>query len=55
MATKILLLLQTPPEVVSLNALLKPMHIFVVPIIADGYGDVLTVTFVVAIQPEPIV
>ena len=48
-AIAVLLLLHTPPEVASVNVVVKPTHTFVVPPIAAGFG--LTVKLVTAIQP----
>ena len=48
-ATAVLLLLHTPPLVALVNVVVKPMHTFVVPPIAAGFG--LTVKLVTAIQP----
>ena len=48
-ATPVLLLVQLPPEVASVNVVVKPTHTFVVPPIAAGFG--LTVKLVTAIQP----
>ena len=52
-ATAVLLLLHTPPLVALVNVVVKPMHTFVVPPIAAGFG--LTVKLVTAIQPVLIV
>ena len=48
-ATPGLLLLQTPPEVASVNVVVIPTHTLVVPPIAAGFG--LTVTVVVTKDP----
>ena len=48
-ATPVLLLVHVPPEVASVNVVVKPTHTFVVPPIAAGFG--LTVKLVTAIQP----
>ena len=48
-----LLLLQVPPPVRSVNAVVKPAHTDNVPVIPTGTG--FTVTTAVVIQPVPIV
>ena len=48
-ATAVLVLLQVPPEVASLNVVVKPTHTVEVPEIAAGKG--LTVTLVTARHP----
>ena len=48
-AVEVLLLLQVPPTVASLNVVVKPAHTFDAPVIADGVG--LTVTVVITLQP----
>jgi len=48
-ATPVLLLVHVPPEVASVNVVVRPTHTFVVPPIAAGFG--LTVKLVTAIQP----
>lgn len=48
-ATVVLLLLHTPPVVVSVRAVVSPAHILLVPLIAAGLG--FTVNEVVVIQP----
>ena len=49
-ATAALLLVQVPPPVASVNAVLLPMHTLVVPVITEG--PEFTFTVVVALQPE---
>jgi len=48
-ATAVLLLLHTPPLVISVNVIVKPTHTLLVPPMAAGFG--LTVKLVTAIQP----
>ena len=48
-AIEILLLLHVPPEVTSLNIVVKPVQTFVTPVIADG--DELTVIIEIVRQP----
>ena len=48
-ATEVLLLLQVPPAVASLNVVIKPMQTLAKPVITDGKG--FTNTEVVAMQP----
>ena len=50
-AIAVLLLLHAPAPEASVKANEKPGHTGVLPVIADGKG--ITVTVVVAIQPEP--
>ena len=48
-ATALLLLLQLPPAVASLNVVVAPLHTVVVPVIAATAVPVVTVTVVVAV------
>ena len=48
-ATAVVLLLHAPNNVVLDNGVVRPIHTFVVPVIAAGNG--LTVTTAVLIQP----
>ena len=50
-ATKVLPLVQTPPDVPSLNVSFWPTHNAPAPVIVDGSG--FTVIIVVTVQPEP--
>lgn len=45
------LLLHTPPVVVELSVVVEPRHIVGVPVIA--FGNALTVTTIVLLQPTP--
>ncbi len=45
------LLLQTPPEVATLNAVEEPAQMAVLPVMADGTE--LTVTMIAEVQPPP--
>ena len=49
-ATPVLLLLQVPPDVISLSVVLPSMPQLALPLIAAGK---LTVTIVVALLPQP--
>ena len=49
-ALLVLLLLQVPPVVASVNAVVKPAHTLVVPVIEAGNG--FTVTVIVGVLPE---
>ena len=52
-ATDVLLLLQVPPEVVSLNTALKPLQIVAVPLTVPAEGGVPTVSErVVYVTPQ---